>query len=71
MKMAQPTNPNEKYATYIGEWKEGKRNGVGKYNGLDHSYHGEFMDDQFHGSGVLFSNGKPQKGLFNKGKLVS
>lgn len=34
---------------YVGEWKEGKKNGVGKLKTSKESYQGEFANDVYHG----------------------
>ena len=37
---------------YVGEWRDGKRCGYGKFEGSDYKYMGEWLDDKEHGQGI-------------------
>ncbi|CAM5130377.1 unnamed protein product [Eretmochelys imbricata] len=56
---------------YCGEWKEGRRHGVGQLTFADGStYLGHFENGLFHGCGVLtFSDGSRYEGEFMQGKF--
>ncbi|KAG7334096.1 hypothetical protein KOW79_002503 [Hemibagrus wyckioides] len=56
---------------YSGEWKEGKRHGVGQLKFSDGTcYRGHFENGLFHGSGVLmFPDGSRYEGEFAQGKF--
>ena len=56
---------------YVGEFKDNKKDGKGKYIYKDDShYDGEFIDDLFDGNGKYFWNdGKKYKGLFKNGLI--
>lgn len=57
-------------ACYVGELKDGKKEGLGFYRLSDGSlYEGEFKDDKMHGQGVLsYPNGSKYVGEFKEGK---
>ena len=57
-------------STYIGNWKDGVRDGNGIYIDLNGAkYNGEFEFDKPHGKGVLYnSNGEKYDGEWKKGK---
>lgn len=42
---------------YVGKWQKNKRSGYGKYvktsNKRYYSYEGEFLNDKFHGNGIV------------------
>ncbi|KAM9810152.1 MORN repeat-containing protein 4 isoform 2-T2 [Syngnathus typhle] len=62
------------YATgeeYHGEWKEGRRHGVGQLKFQDGTcFSGQFEDGLFHGAGVLlFTDGSRYEGEFAHGKF--
>ncbi|XP_024916484.1 MORN repeat-containing protein 4 isoform X2 [Cynoglossus semilaevis] len=56
---------------YHGEWKEGRRHGVGQLKFHDGTcYTGQFENGLFHGSGVLlFTDGSRYEGEFAHGKF--
>uniref|UniRef100_A0A8C3KR44 MORN repeat-containing protein 4 n=1 Tax=Calidris pygmaea TaxID=425635 RepID=A0A8C3KR44_9CHAR len=56
---------------YRGEWKEGRRHGVGQLTFADGTaYVGHFENGLFHGCGVLtFSDGSRYEGEFVQGKF--
>nr|XP_046258059.1 MORN repeat-containing protein 4 [Scatophagus argus] len=56
---------------YHGEWKEGRRHGVGQLKFQDGTcYSGQFENGLFHGSGVLFfTDGSRYEGEFAHGKF--
>ncbi|CAD8166475.1 unnamed protein product [Paramecium octaurelia] len=54
---------------YEGGWKEGKRHGYGKYQGLSQQYEGEFQNDLYQGQGILSIGNKIITGSFTKGKM--
>ncbi|KAH1168404.1 hypothetical protein KIL84_003887 [Mauremys mutica] len=56
---------------YCGEWKEGRRHGVGQLTFADGgTYLGHFENGLFHGCGVLtFSDGSRYEGEFVQGKF--
>ncbi|CAD8060673.1 unnamed protein product [Paramecium primaurelia] len=54
---------------YEGGWKEGKRHGYGKYQGINQQYEGEFQNDQYQGYGNLNIGDKLISGQFVKGKM--
>ncbi|XP_050932723.1 MORN repeat-containing protein 4 isoform X2 [Lates calcarifer] len=56
---------------YHGEWKEGRRHGVGQLKFQDGTcYTGQFENGLFHGSGVLlFTDGSRYEGEFAHGKF--
>uniref|UniRef100_A0A674PDJ8 MORN repeat-containing protein 4 n=1 Tax=Takifugu rubripes TaxID=31033 RepID=A0A674PDJ8_TAKRU len=56
---------------YHGEWKEGRRHGVGQLKFQDGTcYSGQFENGLFHGSGVLFfTDGSRYEGEFSHGKF--
>ncbi|KAF7649232.1 hypothetical protein LDENG_00144820 [Lucifuga dentata] len=56
---------------YHGEWKEGRRHGVGQLKFQDGTcYKGQFEKGLFHGSGVLyFMDGSRYEGEFSQGKF--
>ncbi|KAG6923142.1 MORN repeat containing 4, partial [Chelydra serpentina] len=56
---------------YCGEWKEGRRHGVGQLTFADGgTYLGHFENGLFHGGGVLtFSDGSRYEGEFVQGKF--
>lgn len=60
------------YDEYLGEFKNGKRNGWGIFRGSI-AYHGQWLNDKFHGSGVLITPDSPQGiatiGEWKNGKL--
>lgn len=55
---------------YIGEWKDGQRNGVGKLKTAKESYQGEFANDLYHGNGTLFIGNVMRKGVFDRGAFL-
>ena len=61
-------------STYVGEWKDDKKNGQGKYiygkgNGEGDKYEGEWKDDKKHGKGkYIWSNGDKFVGEFKDDK---
>ena len=64
----------ENGSRYIGEWKDGKKHGQGKYtsaddNGEGDKYIGEFKDDKKHGQGkYIWPNGDEYEGDFKDDK---
>ena len=60
------SHTNASSNTYVGEYKDGKRNGQGTYTFVDGSkYIGEWRDDKRHGQFTLaFSNGNKHVGEF-------
>ncbi|KAF2974184.1 hypothetical protein EK904_013757 [Melospiza melodia maxima] len=56
---------------YRGEWKEGRRHGIGQLTFADGTaYVGHFENGLFHGCGVLtFSDGSRYEGEFVQGKF--
>ena len=56
------------YGYYMGQMKDGKRNGKGRFlwktgDSNGHMYEGEWKDDMMHGKGLyLFNNGKRYNG---------
>ncbi|CAL8359016.1 unnamed protein product [Boreogadus saida] len=56
---------------YHGEWKEGRRHGVGQLKFQDGScFTGQFQNGLFHGAGVLlFTDGSRYEGEFAQGKF--
>ena len=60
----------EENSYYEGEFKDDKKNGIGKYyknNKLE--YEGEFKDDKYDGEGIIcYPNGSYYKGEFAQGK---
>ena len=56
---------------YIGEWKDGKRNGQGTFTYPDgNKYVGEFKDDKKNGQGsYTFSDGRITEGIWQDGKF--
>ena len=59
----------ENGALYEGEWKEHKKNGVGKYTfATGEVYKGEFKNDKLHGRGKLLKlNGEIVRGTWVEG----
>ncbi|CAD8075924.1 unnamed protein product [Paramecium sonneborni] len=54
---------------YEGRWKQGKRQGYGKYQGTNQQYEGEFKEDMYEGQGTLKIGDKLISGNFVKGKM--
>ena len=63
---------------YIGEWKDGKKNGQGTYTWISgntwlngNKYVGEFKDDKRNGLGTYtFANGTVDKGIWKNNQLI-
>lgn len=55
------------YDEYQGEFRDGKRNGWGIFHGIL-AYQGEWLNDKFHGSGVLIAPDSPTQGIATIGK---
>lgn len=62
-------NPNDKY---IGDYKNGQKNGIGIYTFANgERYEGEFKDDMFHGNGTYyFADGTKEEGVFEYDELM-
>ncbi|CAD8145490.1 unnamed protein product [Paramecium pentaurelia] len=54
---------------YEGRWKQGKRHGYGKYQGINQKYEGQFENDLYQGQGTLTIGDKIISGEFFKGKM--
>jgi len=56
---------------YIGEWKNGKKNGRGRFNiGKNGYYEGEFLNGEITGVGIrVFANGSKYEGQFSYGEF--
>lgn len=63
---------NAKDETYVGEFKDNKKNGPGTVNTKKIIYNGEFLNDKMHGEGeILFKNtGNSYKGQFTNGEIT-
>ena len=61
---------------YVGEWKDGKRHGLGTYTYASgefagDKYVGEWKDSNQHGQGTYtFADGTVEKGIWENGELV-
>jgi len=55
---------------YVGEYKDGKRNGQGTITWSDgNKYEGEWKDGEYHGQGTFsFDDGEEYVGIFKEGK---
>ena len=58
--------------TYMGEWLDGRKNGIGAYYFEDgNKYVGEFQNDVFHGNGIYYySDGNIKSGEWNDGEYI-
>ena len=54
---------------YIGEFKDGKRDGEGKWVIDESSYEGEWKLDEFHGKGKFIHQGDVQEGFWFMGSF--
>ena len=56
----------------MGEWSDGKKNGVGAYYFEDgEKYIGEFQNDVFHGKGTYYYiDGNIKSGEWNDGEYI-
>ena len=54
---------------YIGEFKDGKRDGQGKWIIDESSYEGEWKLDEFHGKGKFVNRGDIQEGFWFMGSF--
>ncbi|CAK68973.1 unnamed protein product (macronuclear) [Paramecium tetraurelia] len=54
---------------YEGRWKQGKRHGYGKYQGINQQYEGNFENDLYQGQGTLTIGDKIISGMFTNGKM--
>lgn len=68
--IAQYNYPNTLF-TYIGEWKNGRKMGKGKFFiGKNSYYEGDFLDGEITGNGIrIFSNGSKYEGQFLNGEF--
>lgn len=66
----QGTNTSASGNKYVGEWKDGKRNGQGTYTfASGGKYVGEWKDGQYNGQGTLtYASGSEYDGEFKNGK---
>jgi hypothetical protein len=57
---------------YIGEFKNNKKDGLGKFVWFDgRIYEGKFKDDMIHGNGkMIISKNNIINGIWNKGELI-
>jgi hypothetical protein len=67
--------PNEHYASYSGQWKNGEFEGHGTVlfgsDNIDHTYTGGFKNSELHGRGVYtLPDGQVLDGEFNHDKIV-
>ena len=62
---------NEGESEYIGDFKQGKKTGKGKYTQGGNVYEGDFVDGQFHGHGKYYfvESGKTYEGDFEQNKM--
>ena len=72
---AQVKNVTKTYAEgdkYVGEWKNGKKNGQGtKTSAEGYKYVGEFKDGFCNGQGTMtWADGRVEKGIWKDDKLV-
>ena len=65
-------NPIESVSTYIGQWQNDMRNGLGRYfysNG--DIYEGEWKDNKRHGRGLMiYNDGGMEEGLWENGEFI-
>ena len=55
---------------YVGEWRNGKRNGQGTFTTNSDKYVGEFRNDRRHGRGTLaLANGQVKEGIWKDGRF--
>jgi len=60
--------PGHPCEIYIGNWKNGKKDGEGTYNTKIGSYTGQWKNDKYDGTGVLISKYGDYRGEFVNGK---
>lgn len=65
-------NIRKSWKTYEGEFREGKKNGLGVMLFEGVKYHGNFMEDKFHGSGTLLAENARVllKGIWDQGIFI-
>lgn len=54
---------------YEGNFVKGDKNGKGKYYFEDGMYEGGFLNDRFHGEGIMIMNGRTVRGEWKNGLL--